>query len=381
MQHRHDASSSRSAIGRRRFLATSGVALAGAGLAGCLDVFGGRTDPFDDYGPQGEALDSGEATWDDLGDLEGELVVYSGRTRDQIKPLFDELEDQYPEFEITADYDGNDAQLASLREEGDATDADVFYTQDSGALAAFKEEGLARELPDDVTGTIEERYRDRDGRWTGASGRVRAVLYNTDAFDGDELPDDIFAYAEDDRFAGRISTRPNSGSFRAFIVAMMELEGEERTREWATKMVEEQEIVTYDSGTQQAEAVAAGDQDIALGNQYYAGRILQNAPDAPLGVAFTREDPGCLFNVSGIAVHEHAEVPNLAAEFVRHVLAREGQEFFVAVNGEYPVVDHVEYVGDLPALADIRPPEFDLNTLGLELQEARDLQSETGLTL
>jgi iron(III) transport system substrate-binding protein len=362
---------------RRRVLGTAGAALA-TGFAGCLGS--GSDDPFESDSPQGAPIDGDGITWDDLGDLEGELIVYSGRTRDQIDPLFAKLEEAYPDFSIARDYASNEAQLNSLTEEGDATPADVFYTQSSGALAALKDAGMARDLPTDVVDAVPETKRDPEGQWTGASGRVRAVQFNTETWSRDELPTNIFAYAEDERFAGEISTRPNSGTFRSFIVAMLELEGEARTREWVRALLEDQDVTLYSSGSQQAEAVANGDVSVGLGNQYYAARIIGNQPDAPLDVTFTQDDPGSLFNVSGTAILEDASKPNLAAEFVRHVLAVEGQAFFVETNGEYPVVDGVSYEGPLPSLAELNPPNFDLNELG-DLEPAIDLLREEGMTV
>ncbi len=361
---------------RRRVLATTGLALA-TSVAGCL---GDDEDPFDSAQPRGAPIDSGSVSWADLGDLEGELTVYSGRTRDQIDPLFAALEETYPDFSIARDYDSNDTQLNSLVEEGEATPADVFYTQSSGALAALKDAGLARALPSDIVDAVPDTKSDPDGRWTGASGRVRAIQYNTEAWNREDLPTDIFAYAEDDRFAGEISTRPNSGTFRSFIVAMLELEGETRTREWVRGMLDAQAVTLYSSGSQQAQAVANGEVTVGLGNQYYAARVIGNQPAAPLDVTFTRNDPGSLFNVSGLAVLEGADKPNLAAAFVRHVLAAEGQTFFVETNGEYPVIDDVEYEGPLPPLAELEPPKFDLNALGT-LEPAVDLLREEGMTV
>ena len=366
---------------RRSFLGTLGTAGTLA-LAGCAGFGGGDGDPFDDYGPQGAALQSSAVSWDDLGDLEGELTVYSGRTRDQIDPLFAAIEDRYDGFTIDSDFDDNSTQLNKINEESPETRPDIFYTQSSGALAALKRDGLVRTLPEDIIDAVEENYSDPDGEWTGASGRVRAIQYNTELWEGgaDALPDDIFAYAEDDRFEGIISTRPNSGTFRSFIVAMIEMEGEQATREWVRAMVDDQNATLYSSGSQQAEEVAAGNQTVGLGNQYYAGRILENDPDSPLDVAFTSGDAGCLFNVSGVGILADADKPNLAAEFTRHVLAAEGQEFFVETNGEYPVLDGVEYVGDLPTLAEINPPEFDLNALA-DVEQAVDLLREEGMTV
>ena len=366
---------------RRSVLGTLGTAGTLA-LAGCAGFGGGDGDPFDDYGPQGAALQSSAVSWDDLGDLEGELTVYSGRTRDQIDPLFAAIEDRYDGFTIDSDFDDNSTQLNKINEESPETRPDIFYTQSSGALAALKRDGLVRTLPEDIIDAVEENYSDPDGEWTGASGRVRAIQYNTELWEGgaDALPDDIFAYAEDDRFEGIISTRPNSGTFRSFIVAMIEMEGEQATREWVRAMVDDQNATLYSSGSQQAEEVAAGNQTVGLGNQYYAGRILENDPDSPLDVAFTSGDAGCLFNVSGVGILADADKPKLAAEFTRHVLAAEGQEFFVETNGEYPVLDGVEYVGDLPTLAEINPPEFDLNALA-DVEQAVDLLREEGMTV
>ena len=366
---------------RRGFLTTGVVAGAAVGLAGCLgDITGGSGGPDHGYGPWESPVESSAVSWDELGDLEGTLTVYSGRTRDQIKPLFDRLEDEYSDLSISASYDDNAAQLNLLAEEGEHTAADIFYTQSSSALALFKEDGLARELPEDVIDAVDDNYSDDDGMWTGASGRVRAIQYNESYFSADELPDSIWEYAEDDRFQDIISTRPNSGTFRSFIIAMIELRGEEDTREWVRKMVDDQNATLYSSGSQQAEAVHNGEQQVALGNQYYAGRIISNNPDSPLNVAFTNNDAGCLFNVSGIAIPDGTDNESLAAEFVRHVLAAEGQDFFVDVNGEYPVVDGVEYVGDLPTLDEINPPEIDLNTM-TEVETAADLLRDEGMTV
>lgn len=358
---------------RRTLLATTGALTTGI-IAGCL---GDSDDGSDDTSPWNEPVSSNIVTWDDLGDLEGDLTIYSGRTRDQIDPLFEQLEDRYDDFTVSIDQDDNDTMVTKLLEEGE-TPADIFYTQDSGALAVVKDEDILQPLPSDITEAIDEGRTDPDGDWMGVSGRVRAIQYNTDQWD-DDLPTDIMEYAYDERFQDIISTRPNSGTFRAFIIAMMELEGEDATRDWVSAMVNEQNATLYSGGTAQANAVYSGEQPVALGNQYYAGRILTEDPDAPLDVAFTENDAGCLFNVSGIGITNDTNNASLAAEFARHLVAKEGQEFFVEVNGEYPVIDGVDYVGDLPTVEEINPPDFDLNQLGLELEAAVDLLREEGM--
>ena len=350
-------------------------------LAGCLGV--GEGEEIATADPLGSPIDSSAVSWDDLGDLEGELTVYSGRTSDQISPVFDALRDRYDDLDLEVEYNDNDTHVNQLIQEGDATPADLLYSQDPGALAVLAGEDLTQELPEDVVDAVPERYRDSDGHWTGVTGRVRAVLYNTERWD-DDLPDDIFEYATDDRFEGIISTRPNSGTFRAFIMAMVDRKGETETREWIRGMLDDQNVDLFSGGSDQAEAVERGGSDdpiVALGNQYYAARLIDRDPGSPIDVAFTTDDAGCLFNVAGVAPTTAVTDAELTAEFIRHLLSAEGQEYMMEANGEYPVVEDIGYVGDLPSLEEIDPPEFDLSDLDMDIADANNLLSEEGMTV
>ncbi|WP_076608949.1 extracellular solute-binding protein [Natronorubrum thiooxidans] len=386
-------STRQTAIDRRRFLAASGVSVAGlTGIAGCLG--NGDDDGDDGNGGSGGGavadadpietpVDSTAINWDDLGDLEGEINVYSGRKRSQIDLVFKMLEEEYDGLTINRSYDDNDAQVNQLIQEGDATPADVFYSQDPGALGAVHDEGLVQQLPSDVVDAVPESYREPDGFWTGVSGRVRSIQYNSERWDGDadDFPTDIFEYATDPQFEGIISTRPNSGTFRGFIQAMVELEGEETTRQWIRDFMD-QDPQLFSSGGDQAAAVNRGGDDdpiVALGNSYYAARIVNEDSSAPLRITFTEDDAGCLFSVAGVAVTNNVDDPELIAEFTRHLVAAEGQEFMMETNGEYPVVDGVEYVGPLPDLDELNPPQFNLSSFDMELQAARELLEEEGM--
>ncbi len=375
--------------GRRSFLAAAGVSVAGlTGLAGCLGGNGGgEAGAVADAEPLGEPVTASGVSWDDLGDLEGELTIYSGRTADQIDLIFDALEERYDDLTISRDYDDNNTQVNSLIQEDAATPADVFYSQDPGALEAVRAEDLVQALPADVIDAVPASYRHPDGLWTGVSGRVRSILYNedrlgeTDFEDADDLPTDIFAYAEDPRFEGIISTRPNSGTFRGFIQAMVEFEGEETTRRWVRDFMD-QDPQLFSGGSDQAEAINRGGDDdpiFALGNSYYGARLVNEDPDAPIRVTFTQGDAGALFSVAGIAVTRTVDDPDLVAEFVRHLLAVDGQEVMMEDNGEFPVIEGVDYVGDLPNPADLDSPEFDLSGFDMDLQDASRLLEEEGM--
>ncbi|SDK97459.1 extracellular solute-binding protein [Natronorubrum texcoconense] len=387
MQQRNSTPTHRTAMDRRRFLATASVSAAGiAGLAGCLG------DDFDDTplvetDPMEDSLGSSVVSWDDLGDLEGEITIYSGRTPDQISAVFDAIEEEYDDLTISVDYDDNDVQVNQILEE-ETHPADLMYSQDPGALNELYNNDVLQELPEDIIDAVPGSYQHNEGYWTGVTGRTRSIQYNSDRVDEtefddwDELPTDIMEYATDERFEGIISTRPNSGSFRGFIQAMVELEGEEETREWVRAMAEDQDAQLFEGGSDQASAVnqgGDGDPIIGLGNSYYAARILNEDSDAPIRTTFTENDAGCLFSVAGVGVLNEVNDAELVAEFVRHLLAEEGQELMMEDNGEYPVIEGIDYVGPLPNLDEINPPEFDLSSFDMDLQEAGDLIDEEGM--
>ena len=93
---------------------------------------------------------------------------------------------------------GDTSELAStILEEGDNSPADLFFSQDAGALGALEKENRLTQLPGDVLDDVDSRYRSRDGRWVATSARARVVAYNRDRVNRSELA------AVDPRLHGR----------------------------------------------------------------------------------------------------------------------------------------------------------------------------------
>ncbi|WP_222917268.1 extracellular solute-binding protein [Natrinema sp. SYSU A 869] len=365
MTKRHDFTA------RRTFLAGS-AGLGMAGLAGCTGLIGNDEE---EEGNVFKQIGSGRAgrgqpggtPMAELPDLEGELHIYSGRNEFLVGTLISSLEDQYDDFVVDGPRYADSSQLANqIAEEGSGTDADVFFTVDSAALGEVANEGMARSLSDDVLEMVPAEFQ--TDQWVGTSGRVRTIPYNTEAFSESDMPTSIDAYTD---FEGDLGWAPSYGSCQSFVTAMRLLEGEETTREWLQAIVDNG-ITAYNDEMAVCQAVADGEIDAGFTNHYYIQRVLEGSPDAPIETVFTDGDAGATFDVAGATVIENTDTPELAENFVRHLLSAEVQEFFAVETFEYPLIAEGEPVGELPPTNELDVPDLDPSELS-DLQPTLDL--------
>jgi iron(III) transport system substrate-binding protein len=317
---------------------------------------------------------------DDGGSGSGKLTVYSGREEELVAPLLEQFE-QESGVDLEVRY-GDSAELAAtIAEEGDNSPADVFFAQDPGSLGALEEEGLLTELPDEILDRVPERFRDPDGRWTGTSGRVRVLAYNTEELSEEEVPDSVFDLT-DPKWKGKIGFPPTNASFQAFVTAMRLSAGEERAREWLEGFAAN-DPKTYEKNTPVVEAVAAGEIELGLVNHYYLYLVKEEQPDAAVANHFLEAgDPGALVSVAGAAILDSTDDEELAREFVDYLLSDEGQRFYTeeAEEAEYPLVEGIEPKEGLPALDTLDGPDVQLDAFGPELEKTLELIREVGFT-
>ena len=359
---------------RRTFLAGA-TAAAGIGLAGCTDL-------LSDDDPEPGLIGSGRADRSEPGgtpmaelpELSGELNLYSGRNEFLVGRLVDYIEGLYDDFEITPRYRDSVDLVNTIVNEGENTSADVFFSVNAGALSALADEGRARTLSDDVLERVDPSFR--TDSWVGTSGRARTVPYNTEALSESDLPTDIMAYEE---FEGDLGWAPGYGSCQAFVTAMRILEGEDRTRQWLQGVVDSG-IEQYNDEFRVCKAIADGEIDAGFTNHYYIQRVLDEDPDAPIATQFTEGDAGVVFNVAGAAVVDATDQPDLAENFLRHLLSAEAQEFFAVETFEYPMIDEVDPVGNLPPASELEVPDLDLSQLS-DLEPTIDLMRDVGINI
>ena len=307
------------------------------------------------------------------GDSEGPLVVYSGRSEELVQPLMDQFEEESG-IEVEVRYGESTELAATLLQEGDATDADVFYAQDPASLGSVAEQ--MAQLDSSILGLVDPRFSDRDGHWVGTSGRVRVFIYNT-ATDHD-LPQTIDE-AIDPVWAGQIGVAPTNGSFLAFVSAMILERGEEGTLEWLEALagIDPQE---FPGNSPIVAATDTGEVEAGLVNHYYLLRLrAEGEGDNAENWFIPAADAGSLVMPAGAGILAGSDMPDAAQEFVAFLLSNSAQEYFAGETYEYPLVAGVAPAAGLPELEEINAPDIDLSQLADVLDDATRLVTEAGL--
>lgn len=266
-----------------------------------------------------------------------QVVVYSSRNEQLIKPLFDAYrEETGVEVRFLTDREG--PLMARLKAEGTNTPADILLTVDAGNLWQATQAGLLRSIDSPtLTENIPAHLRDADNHWFGLSVRARTIVYNPDRV----APADLSTYAAlaDPQWRGRLCLRTSKKVYNQSLVAMLIQEhGEPRTERIVRGWVANLATPPFSDDTSALHAVAAGQCDVTIVNTYYLGRLLKQQPNVSLAVFWPdqAEHSGVHVNISGAGVTRHAKRPEAAQRLLEWLSSPAAQEVFAGVNLEFP---------------------------------------------
>ncbi|MEO7836046.1 MAG: iron ABC transporter substrate-binding protein [Acidimicrobiales bacterium] len=306
------------------------------------------------------------------------ITVYSGRNKALVGDLLERFTKDTG-IKLAVRYADSASLAAQLLEEGGRSPADVFFSQDAGAIGALSKKGLLGPAPAAARDAVEPRYRSTDGTWVGVSGRARVIVYNSKNVPEAEVPASVFELT-DPKWKGRLAVAPSNASFQSFVTAMRIQAGEARTADWL-RGLKANEPKTYPSNIPVVEAVDTGQADLGLVNHYYLyERIAAVGADKVVARnAFTRNgDPGALINVAAVGILKSSRKQAGAAAFVTYLLSPAAQRFFAQRTHEYPLLAGVPLAEGLTPLADIESPDIDLSDLDT-LEQTLAMIREAGL--
>lgn len=304
------------------------------------------------------------------------VVVYNAQHAqllEDIAPAF--TEKTGIEVELRA---GSDSEMAAqLVQEGDASPADVFLTENSPAMATVERAGLFAPLEVSALQPVPQQYRPANGRWTGFAARSTVLVYNTSLIKETELPDSLLDLA-DPEWDGRISFSPAGADFQAIVSGVLHLEGEDATRDWLAGL--QANGTVYDGNNVVLESVNSGQTAIGIIYHYYWYRDQEEEGDVSDNTQlyfFGDEDPGAFLSVSGAGVLASADHPDEAQQFVDFLTSEEGQQALADSYAlEYPLNPAVGLREPVKPFSELEPPNVAVSDLDAE--KTVDLMTEAG---
>ncbi len=270
-----------------------------------------------------------------------EVVVYSARNEQLIKPLFDAYtKETGVNVKFITDKEG--PLMARLKAEGTNTPADMLMTVDAGNLWQAAEEGLLKPVNSrTLAANIPAHLRDPDSEWFGLSVRARTLVYNKNTVKPGELT--TYEDLANSKWKNRLCLRTSKKVYNQSLVAMMIYEhGEGKTEDIVEGWVKNLAAPPFPDDTKAMEAVAAGQCDVTLVNTYYFGRLMEKNPALPLAIFWPNQnlksnDAGVHVNISGAGITKHAKNPAGAMKLLEWLSSEKAQNLYADVNLEYPV--------------------------------------------
>lgn len=303
------------------------------------------------------------------GQQQSELVIYSARNEQLIKPIFDRYRAETGQ-KIRFVTDDAGPLIERLAAEGANTQADILMTVDAGELWHAADRGLLKPIESEVLDTnIPQRLRDPQDRWFGFSIRARTIVYSTERVKPEELSD--YAALGHERWRGKLCLRTSKKVYNQSLVAMLIAEQSEPKAEaivkgWVANLAAE----PFSNDTLLMEAIAAGQCDVGLVNTYYFGRLLRDRPGLPVKLFWADQaGQGVHVNISGAGVTAHAPRTAAAKKFLEWLSQPEAQSLFAGLNLEYPANPAVPADPVVAAWGDFKPSPMNVAQAG-ELQAA-----------
>ena len=151
---------------------------------------------------------------------------------------------------------GDDSELGNqLVQEGAASPADVFLTENSPAMSLVEKAGLLADVDGATLQQVPAAYRPSTGKWTGIAARSTAFVYNPSKLSESELPKSLLDLA-DPSWKGRWAASPGGADFQAIVSALLALKGRAAAEEWLAGM--QANVTQYQGNSTVMKAVNAG---------------------------------------------------------------------------------------------------------------------------
>lgn len=305
------------------------------------------------------------------------IVVYNAQHENLVKSWVDGFTKETG-IKVTL-RNGDDSELGNqLVQEGSASPADVFLTENSPSMVLVDNANLFAPLDAATLKQVPAEYRPAHGRWIGIAARSTVFVYNPAKLSEQQLPKSLMDLAKPE-WKGRWAASPSGADFQAIVSAMLALKGEQATLEWLKAM--KANFVAYKGNSTVMKAVNAGQIDGGVIYHYYRfvdqSKTGENSKNTQL-YYFKHQDPGAFVSLSGGGVLASSKHKAQAQAFIKYITGKEGQESLRTNNAfEYAVGVNAASNPKLVPLKDLDAPKVEPSTLNSK--KVIELMTQAGL--
>ncbi|WP_299019073.1 Fe(3+) ABC transporter substrate-binding protein [uncultured Photobacterium sp.] len=275
-----------------------------------------------------------------------EVNVYSYRQPFLVEPMFNEFT---KETGIKVNVKFAKKGLAEkLQQEGQYSPADVILTTDISRLVELAEKELVQSVDSKkIDKNVPAQFRDSADEWFALTLRSRNVYSSRDRVG--RLPAN-FDYADlaKPEWKGKICTRSGKHPYNVSLVSsMVANHGEAEAKTWLEGVKANLARKPQGNDRAQVKAVKEGLCDLAIGNSYYLGKMVNDEKQKSWAEAVYINFPGqkadgTHVNVSGMAMAKYAPNKDNAQKLMEFLTGDKAQQMYAEVNYEYPVKDGVK---------------------------------------
>ncbi|MEN3344087.1 MAG: iron(III) transport system substrate-binding protein [Arthrobacter sp.] len=311
------------------------------------------------------------------GNVAGEITVYNAQHESLTQEWIDAFTAETG-VKVTL-RQGSDTEMSNqIVQEGKASPADVFLTENSPAMAQVENAGLFADVDQATVDQVPSEFRPSTNKWTGIAARSTVLVYDKSKLSEDQLPKSMLDLANPE-WKGKWAASPSGADFQAIVSALLELKGEAAAEEWLKGMKEN--FKAYKGNSTAMKAVNAGEVDAALIYHYYYYGDQAKTGENSKNVTphyFKNQDPGAFVSVSGGGVLESSKNAAAAQAFLKFITGKKGQEVLQkGTSFEYAIASDVPANDKLVPLAELQAPTVD--PAKLNSAKVTELMTKAGL--
>jgi iron(III) transport system substrate-binding protein len=274
---------------------------------------------------------------------------------------------------------GKDFELANqIVQEGSASPADVFITENSPAMQVVQDKGLFAPVDQATIDQLPARFVPSTRDWVGVAARATVLVYNPKLLPAEKLPRSIMDVSGAE-WKDRIGIAPTGADFQAIVSAVVAIKGNDAAADWLRGLKANSRV--YNGNGAVMRAVNGGDVPAGVIYHYYwyKDRAESGANSANTELYFfPNQDPGGFVSVSGLGALKSSQHPREAQKLLQYMTGPSGQKILADSTAlEYTVNPSVPANPRLKPLSELSIPDID--TAKLNGPQVIQLMQQAGL--